>query len=269
MNTSHPPRVLTIAGSDSGGGAGIEADLKTFTALQVYGMACVTAITAQSTTGVHSVHDLPPELVSRQIAVVVEDLGVDAAKSGMLANRTLIEAVADRIAHYRIEKYVLDPVMVSETGQALLQQDAIQILKTKLLPLASIVTPNAAEAEALSGRVVSDEAGMREAARAIHGLGARHVLVKGGHIEGDNAIDVLYDGSEFETFAAPRIDTRNTHGTGCTYSAAIAAKLAKGLDVHDAVKGAKDYVTEAIRHSFDLGAGPGPLNHFWNMGPSE
>ena len=269
MDAARPPRVLTIAGSDSGGGAGIEADLKTFTAMQVYGMACVTSVTAQNTTGLHSLHDLPPEMVARQIGVVVEDLGVDAAKSGMLSNGAIIEAVADRIEHYRIEKYVLDPVMVSETGQALLQPDAIQILTTKLLPLAAIVTPNAAEAEALSGQTVSDEAGMREAARAIHDLGPRYVLVKGGHIEGDYAIDLLYDGSEFETFSAPRIDTPNTHGTGCTYSAAIAAHLAKGLNVHDAVGDAKEYVTGAIRHAFDLGKGPGPLNHFWDLGASE
>ncbi|MDK1021590.1 MAG: bifunctional hydroxymethylpyrimidine kinase/phosphomethylpyrimidine kinase [Candidatus Hydrogenedentes bacterium] len=269
MAPPSPPRALTIAGSDSSGGAGIEADLKTFTALQVYGMACVTSVTAQNTTAVHSLQDLPPEMVSRQIDVVVEDLGVDAAKSGMLANGAIIEAVADRIAHYRIEKYVLDPVMVSETGQALLQPDAIQILTTRLLPLALVVTPNAAEAEALSGQAVSDVAGMREAARAIHDLGARHVLVKGGHIEGSDAIDVLYDGSEFETFSAPRIDTPNTHGTGCTYSAAITAKLAKGLNVRDAIGDAKEYLTGAIQHGFDLGKGPGPLNHFWNIGPPE
>lgn len=269
MASPSPPRVLTIAGSDSGGGAGIEADLKVFTAMQVYGMACVTSVTAQNTVGVHGVHDLPPEMVARQIDVVVEDLGVDAVKSGMLSNGAIIEAVADRMAHYGIEKYVLDPVMVSESGHELLQPDAIQVLTTKLLPLAEIVTPNAAEAEALSGQAVSDEAGMREAARAIHDLGARHVLVKGGHIEGRDAIDLLYDGSEFETFTAPRIDTPNTHGTGCTYAAAIAANLAKGLGVRDAVGLAKEYVTGAIRHSFDLGKGPGPLNHFWNIGPSE
>ena len=269
MDASRPPRVLTIAGSDSGGGAGIEADLKTFTALQVYGMASLTSITAQNTKGVFATHDLPPELVARQIDVVIEDLGVDAAKSGMLSNAGIVEAVADRVSHHRIENYVLDPVMISESGQPLLEQDAIETLKEKLLPLALIVTPNAAECEALTGRALTDEAGMREAARAIHALGARHVLVKGGHIEGSNAIDVLYDGSEFETFSAPRIDTLNTHGTGCTYAAAIAANLAKGLSLRDAVGAAKEYVTGAIRHAFNLGKGPGPLNHFWNLGASE
>ncbi|MCH8204634.1 MAG: bifunctional hydroxymethylpyrimidine kinase/phosphomethylpyrimidine kinase [Candidatus Hydrogenedentes bacterium] len=269
MDTSRPPRVLTIAGSDSGGGAGIEADLKTFTALQVFGMASVTSITAQNTTGVYATHDLPPELVARQIDVVVEDLGVDAAKSGMLSNVAIVEVVADRVSHHRIENYVLDPVMISESGHPLLEQDAIETLKEKLLPLALIVTPNAAECEALSGRAVTDEAGMREAARAIYDLGARHVLVKGGHIEGSEAIDVLYDGSDFEVFSTPRIDTPNTHGTGCTYAAAIAAHLAKGLNIRDAVGAAKEYVTGAIRHAFDLGKGPGPLNHFWKLGASE
>lgn len=260
-----PPRVLTIAGSDSGGGAGIEADLKTFTALQVYGMAAVTAVTAQNTQGVHAVHDLPPGDVAQQIDVVVRDIGVDAAKSGMLSNGAIIASVANRIAQLGIANYVLDPVMVSESGHALLREDAIDVLKTRLLPLAFIVTPNAAEAESLSGKSVTNESEMREAARAIHDLGPKNVLVKGGHVEGEQAMDVLFDGSGFEVFAAPRIDTHNTHGTGCTYSAAIAANLAKGMDVRQSVKSAKEYVTGAILHGFDLGEGPGPLNHFWNL----
>jgi len=269
MDAARPPRALTIAGSDSGGGAGIEADLKTFSVLQVYGMAAVTSITAQNTTGVFAAHDLSPELVAKQIDVVVEDLGVDAAKSGMLSNAGIVEAVADRIAYHLFDNYVLDPVMISESGHTLLEKSAIESLKNKLLPLALLVTPNAVECEELCGRAVTDEAGMREAARAIYDLGARNVLVKGGHVEGKDATDLLYDGSDFEAFSTPRIDTRNTHGTGCTYASAIAAMLAKGLNLREAVASAKEYVTGAIRHGFNLGKGPGPLNHFWMLDDSE
>ena len=269
MATSLPPRVLTIAGSDSGGGAGIEADLKTFTALQVYGMAAVTAVTAQNTQGVFAVHDLPPDHVAQQIDTVVQDIGVDAAKSGMLSNAAVIATVANRIAELKITNYVLDPVMVSESGHTLLAEDAIGVLKSHLLPLALIVTPNAAEAEALSGRSVTNESEMRDAARTIHELGPKNVLVKGGHVAGDYAVDVLFDGSDFEVVSAPRIDTRNTHGTGCTYSAAIAANLAKGLNAFESVRDAKEYITGAIRHGFDLGEGPGPLNHYWDLGKPD
>ncbi len=263
MAAATPPRVLTIAGSDSGGGAGIEADLKTFTALQVFGMAAVTSITAQNTTGVYGVHDVPVDMVAQQIDVVAQDIGVDAAKSGMLSNSAIIYAVADAIVRHRIEKYVLDPVMVSETGHRLLREDAVEALKTRLIPLALVVTPNAAEAEALTGVRVIGVASQREAARALHGLGARAVLVKGGHLEGADAIDILFDGREFTEISAPRIATRNTHGTGCTYAAAIAAFLGHGQPLPEAVHDAKQYVTEAIRRGFALGHGAGPLNHFW------
>ncbi len=264
-----PPRVLTIAGSDSGGGAGIEADLKTFTALHVFGMAAVTSITAQNTTGVYGVHDVPAAMVAQQIDVVAEDIGVDAAKSGMLSNMAIIEAVAEAIARHRISNYVLDPVMISETGHRLLSPDAIETLTKRLLPLAMVVTPNAAEAEALTGTEVRDAKTQREAARALHGLGARAVLVKGGHLPGAVAVDVFFDGDEFAEFSAPRIDTRNTHGTGCTYAAAIAAMLGHQQPLPEAVRIAKQYVTSAIAHGFALGRGAGPLNHFWPFQPRD
>lgn len=265
MAAERPPRVLTIAGSDSGGGAGIEADLKTFTVLQTFGMAAITSVTAQNTEGVTGVHDVPPDMVAKQIDAVATDIGVDAAKSGMLSNAGIIEAVADAIERHAIPHYVLDPVMVSETGHALLDPDAVDILVRRLMPLAQVVTPNAAEAEALCGVAVRDERSMRDAARAIHELGARAVLVKGGHVSGAEAVDVLFDGAEFIRVTAPRIETRNTHGTGCTYSAAIAAMLARGVDLTESVRAAKRYVTEAIRHGFDVGHGAGPLNHYWPL----
>jgi len=257
------PRVLTIAGSDSGGGAGIEADLKTFTALRTYGMAAVTSVTAQNTTGVYGVHDVPAAMVAQQIFVVAEDIGVDAAKSGMLSNAPIVEAVADAVERNGIEKYVLDPVMVSETGHALLEEGAVEILRARLLPLALIVTPNLAEASSLTGFEVRTVAEMRRAAEAIHERGAQTVLIKGGHANGESATDIFFDGSSFTEVSAARITTRNTHGTGCTYAAAIAAYLARGNHLLAAVRAAKHYVTEAIRAGFDLGEGAGPLNHFW------
>lgn len=263
MAAQAPPRVLTIAGSDSGGGAGIEADLKTFTALQVFGMAAITSITAQNTTGVFGVHDIPPATVAQQIDVVAQDIGVDAAKSGMLSNADIIEAVADAVARHRIANYVLDPVMISETGHPLLREDAIDVLIDRLLPLATIVTPNVAETAALTGVEVRNLATQREAARALHARGASAVLVKGGHLPGAIATDLFFDGANFHEFSSPRIDTRNTHGTGCTYSAAIAAFLGHKEPLHEAVRIAKQYVTEAIRRGFALGHGAGPLNHFW------
>jgi len=260
-----PPRVLTIAGSDSGGGAGIEADLKTFTTLQVYGMAAVTSITAQNTMGVHGVHDIPAATVAQQIDVVAQDIGVDAAKSGMLSSAAIIEAVADAITRNGIKKYVLDPVMVSETGHRLLREDAIQSLKQLLIPLSIIITPNIAEAQALTGIEIKDEESQKDAARAIADLGADTVLIKGGHMSGPQSTDLLYGGGYFVEFSAPRIDTRNTHGTGCTYAAAIAAFLGHQQLLPEAVRIAKQYVTECIRRGFALGKGAGPLNHFWPM----
>ena len=256
-------RVLTIAGSDSGGGAGIQADLKTFTALRVFGMAAITSVTAQNTVGVTGVHDLPPEFVAEQIDDVARDIGVDAAKTGMLSSAAIVEAVADSVARNSITRLVVDPVMVAKSGDPLLQESARQAMRKRILPLAWLVTPNVPEAEVLAGVRITGPQQVEQAARNIHRLGARYVLLKGGHMEGENAVDYLYDGQTIQTFSAPRIATRNTHGTGCTYSAAIAAYLARGCAIGEAVQRAKAYLTGAIQHSFPLGAGHGPLNHFW------
>ena len=257
------PCVLTIAGSDSGGGAGIQADLKTFTALRVFGMAAITSVTAQNTVGVTGVHDLPPEFVAEQIDDVARDIGVDAAKTGMLSSAAIVEAVADSVARNSITRLVVDPVMVAKSGDPLLQASARQAMRKRILPLAWLVTPNVPEAEVLAGVRITGPQQVEQAARNIHRLGARYVLLKGGHMEGENAVDYLYDGQTIQTFSAPRIATRNTHGTGCTYSAAIAAYLARGCASGEAVQRAKAYLTGAIQHSFPLGAGHGPLNHFW------
>ena len=258
-------RALTIAGSDSSGGAGIEADLKTFTALGVYGMAAVTSVTAQNTTGVIAAHHLPPALVAQQINAVAGDIGIDAAKTGMLANARIIEAVAACVAAHHIPNLVVDPVMVASSGARLLEASACAILKERLLPLAFLLTPNIPEAEALTGMTIRDPNDVRNAAQRLHETGVRYVLIKGGHLNTAEAADYLYDGAGFHEFTAARVNTSNTHGTGCTYSAAIAAYLAKGIEVIEAVRQAKAYVTEAIRHGFQLGNGPGPLNHFWSL----
>jgi len=257
------PRVLTVAGSDSGGGAGIEADLKTFAALDVYGMVAVTAVTAQNTVAVTGIHEIPAEFVAEQIADVASDIGVDAAKTGMLSSSAIVEAVAAEMDRFKIEKLVVDPVMVAKSGDALLRASARDVLAARLLPLAWIVTPNVPEAELLAGIEIKGAGQVKDAARRIHALGCRYVLVKGGHLETADAVDYLYDGREITEFRAPRVETKNTHGTGCTYSAAIAAFLAKGCDTPAAVQQAKDYLTGAIRNSLRLGKGHGPLHHGW------
>ncbi len=258
------PRALTIAGSDSGGGAGIQADIKTFTAFRVFGMSAITSITAQNTESVLGIYDLPPEFVKLQIDAVLADIGADAAKTGMLSNEGIISAVAEKIKEYRIEKLVVDPVMKAKSGDRLLKNESKMALIQELLPLALILTPNIPEAEELSEIEISSIADMREAAKRIKSLGPRYVLLKGGHIErASESIDILYDGEDFYAFSSPRIETKNTHGTGCTYSAAICAGLAIGLGVMEAIREAKGYVIEAIRGSFNLGKGHGPLNHFW------
>lgn len=263
MSEGLVPRALTIAGSDSGGGAGIQADLKTFAALRVYGMSAITAITAQNTVGVGAVHDVPAELVAKQIDLVAQDIGVDAAKTGMLSNAEIVQAVAGAVARNGIAKLVVDPVMVAKSGDSLLRDSAREALVREMLPLAYVLTPNLPEAEALSGLRIANMTAMQEAARALHGKGPRHVIIKGGHLAGAEAIDLLFDGTSFETFSASRIDTKNTHGTGCTFSAAIAGLLAKGFDVFASVEGAKAYLTKAIRHALPLGKGHGPLMHHW------
>jgi len=258
------PVAMTIAGSDSGGGAGIQADLKTFQALGVFGTSALTAITAQNTVGVRAVHEIPTDVIAAQIDAVVDDIGVDAVKTGMLSSAEIIGTVAERIRRWRLDRLVVDPVMVAKSGDRLLRADAVQALVRDLLPLALVLTPNLPEAEVLVGRPLVTDDEIRQAARDILALGPRAVVMKGGHRAGD-ATDLLFDGSTFHAFAAERIDTPNTHGTGCTFSAAIAAGLADGLDVVDAVGAAKRYVTEAIRRSQPLGHGHGPVFHDWPL----
>jgi hydroxymethylpyrimidine/phosphomethylpyrimidine kinase len=260
-----PPRVLTIAGSDSGGGAGIQADLKTIAALGCYGMSAITAITAQNTLGVFGIHDIPPETVARQIDAVLDDIGADAVKTGMLSSASIIEAIAESLSRHPIENLVVDPVMVAKSGDHLLQESAQEALRSRLLPLALLVTPNVPEAEVLSGLGIVNETDLHRAAGRIHALGPRYVLMKGGHLEGDEAVDYLFDGKTLQRFNAPRIPSRNTHGTGCTFSSAIACYLARGLDVAGAVARAKEYLSGAIRHGLPLGAGHGPLHHGWRL----
>lgn len=260
---------LTIAGSDSGGGAGIQADLKSFAACGVYGTSALTAITAQNTQGVTAAFELPPDLVRAQIMAVFNDFSVDAAKTGMLASTTIIEAVVDSLYQREFTRLVVDPVMVTKSGDPLLRPDAITALREQLLPLALVVTPNIPEAEVLVNGAITTEEQRHEAARAIHAMGPRYVLVKGGHLVGDDCADLLYDGQEFSLFHAPRLHTTNTHGTGCTFSAAITARLAQGHDIPEAVRQAKTYVTGAIAHAPGLGYGHGPLHHFWRMTPRE
>ena len=254
------PRALTIAGSDSGGGAGIQADLKTFSAFRVFGTSVITAVTAQNSVGVQGVENLPPAFVAQQLRSVLDDFGADAAKCGMLSTAPIIEAIAGVLREKPIPNLVVDPVMVAKSGDPLLRPDARQALITRILPLALVVTPNLPEAEALTGMPVTDRAGMEEAARRIHALGPRHVLVKGGHLKGD-AVDLLWDGRAFQEFSTPRVDSPNTHGTGCTFSAGIAAGLALGHPLTDAID-AKAYVTRAIREGFQAGRGVGQLRHF-------
>jgi hydroxymethylpyrimidine/phosphomethylpyrimidine kinase len=256
------PRALTIAGSDSGAGAGIQADLKTFSALGVYGVTAITAITAQNTQSVRAAWTLTPELVEAQIDAVLEDIGADVAKTGMLASSEIIEVVARCVSRWKLP-LVVDPVMLAKSGDPLLAPEAVTTLRNVLLPLATVVTPNIPEAEALCELRIETVEDMRVAARALSALGPRCVVVKGGH-RMDRAIDILFDGERFMEFLSARIETPHTHGTGCTFSAAIAAFLARGRPVHEAVSGAKQYITEAIRQAPGIGKGHGPVEHFWH-----
>ena len=255
---------MTIAGSDSGAGAGIQADLKTFAALGVYGTSAITAITAQNTQGVTGVHEVPVPLIEAQIDAVVGDIGADAVKTGMLSSSAIIQAVARKVHELRLPNLVVDPVMVAKSGDRLLQEEAVETLRSQLLPLALVVTPNIPEAEVLTGRRIASREEARQAAREIVALGARSVVVKGGHLQGD-AVDTFYDGREFREFTAPRMETTSTHGTGCTFASAIAAGLAKGLTPVEAIGAAKEYVTQAIQRAFAVGHGHGPLNHFFEL----
>lgn len=257
-------RALTIAGSDSGGGAGIQADLKTFTVLDVFGMSALTAVTAQNTLGVHGIYNLPLEAIEKQIDAVSEDIGVDAVKTGMLSSAAIIETVARKIKQNNIPNLVVDPVMVAKGGARLLETDAQTALIQHLLPLATVITPNLPEAEVLTGREIRTIADMKEAAKQLHSFGPTYIVVKGGHLEGD-AHDILFDGETFEEFTTERFETRHTHGTGCTFSAAITAELAKGTPIREAVATAKEFITCAIRDTLGLGQGHGPTNH-WAYG---
>lgn len=263
---SRRPRVLTIAGSDSGGGAGVQADLKTFSALGVFGMTAITAVTVQNTRGVASFETLTPATVADQILAVAQDIGVDAAKTGMLADAAIVEAVADAVSAAHITPLVVDPVSVSKHGHALLAPEAVSAMKERILPLASLVTPNLPEAGVLAGVDVVTRDDMRRAADAILALGAGAALVKGGHLEGPEAADLLVDPEGELWLASPRIDTVHTHGTGCTLSAAIAAHLARGEGLREAVRAGKTFVTGAIAHALALGGGIGPVDQLWALG---
>jgi hydroxymethylpyrimidine/phosphomethylpyrimidine kinase len=260
------PRALTIAGSDSGGGAGIQADLKTFAALGVYGASAVTAVTAQNTLGVRDWLALPAALVAAQVDAVLDDLGAGAVKTGMLANAGIIEAVAERLQVHGVQRIVVDPVMVAKGGHALLEDSAVEALTRALLPLALVVTPNIPEAEALTGARIASWQDMRDAAERLVAMGARSAVVKGGHFsDEDAATDIWFDGRQHREFTSVRVRTTSTHGTGCTFASAITAGLAKGLDVAGSVALAKSYVTLALQHAYPLGAGHGPVHHFYRF----
>ncbi len=264
--TPRPPRrrALSIAGSDSGGGAGIQADLKTFSALGVYGMTAITAVTVQNTQGVSGYQELSPDTVEEQIRAVVTDIGVDAAKTGMLASAPVVEAVAAAVGETAVPNLVVDPVFVSKHGHALLAEDAVGALRQRVLPLATLVTPNLAEAAGLAGFEVGSRDLMEDAAEAIHAMGPRAVLVKGGHLEG-SADDLYFDGNAMTWIEGERVATANTHGTGCVLSSAIAAHLARGETLPDAVRAGKAFVTEAVRHALAIGRGIGPVDPLWGL----
>ena len=255
MGFRTPPRLLTIAGSDSGGGAGIQADLKTFAAHGAYGMSAITALTAQNTVGVRAVHEVPPGIVAAQIDAVFEDIGVDAVKIGMLASAPIVRAVADRLRFWKPRHVVLDPVMVAKSGDALLRDDAVEALLAELLPLSTVVTPNLPELARMTGGQGAEELARRGPA----------VLAKGGHAEGNEIVDLLIVGEEVHHFRHPRLATTSTHGTGCTLSSAIAARLGRGEDLPRAVGGAIEYLQGAMKAAYPLGSGHGPVDHLWRQ----
>ena len=266
-NKNLVPVALTIAGSDSGGGAGIQTDLRTFAFHCVHGTSAITCVTAQNTVGVTRVDAMAAESVVAQIQAVVEDIGVQAAKTGMLLNQEIIAAVAQQIAAYKIENLVVDPVMVSRTGAQLIDDNAVQTLRNTLIPQAVIITPNRYEAQILSGLEITSLVDMQAAAEIMHReLGVRAVLVKGGGMSGSlRGVDVLFNGEKFEILTTKQVETKNTHGTGCTLSAAIAANLALGKDLWTAAQAAKEYVTNALTYSLDIGKGQGPVGHFFPL----
>lgn len=258
-------RALTIAGSDSCGGAGIQADIKSFSANGVYGMSVITAVTAQNTMGVFKVQDISPEIIEAQIDAIFQDIRVDAVKIGMVSQIESIKAISNALKRVdNLCKVVLDPVMISKSGYNLLSPDAKETLVKELFPMAELITPNLPEAEEILGVEIENLHEMKEAAKKLIDLGPKAVLVKGGHLK-DDATDLLYDGKEFTLFPQQRLNTKNTHGTGCTLSSAIAANLAKGMDIKEAVTLGKEYITGAIEHSFELGKGVGPTHHFYKF----
>jgi len=259
------PRALTIAGSDSGGGAGLQADLKTFLACRVHGMSAITAITVQNSLGVSGVYPLPAHAVAEQVRSVATDIGVNATKTGMLANAEIVSAVADVVTELSLRPFVVDPVCASQHGNQLLADDALDALKTQLFPLADLITPNLGEVRILTGLTPLDLDGMVEAARTLHDFGPRWVLVKGGHLDGPTSVDVLYDGADVIELERPRIATVHTHGTGDTLAAATTSALARGADLVSAVQAGKAFVTSSIEDSFGLGSGVGPVGHFWRI----
>ncbi|HCT64636.1 MAG TPA: bifunctional hydroxymethylpyrimidine kinase/phosphomethylpyrimidine kinase [Lachnospiraceae bacterium] len=257
--------VLTIAGSDTCGGAGIQADLKTFSALGTYGMSVITAVTVQNTQGVFGCQDITPEIISAQIDAIFTDIiDVAAVKVGMVSQTETINAIALKLEQYKPKNVVIDPVMISKSGFDLLQPQAKDTLIKRLIPLATVLTPNLPEAEVITGMKINTIEDMKEAAKKIYSMGAKNVFVKGGHLEND-ATDILFDGEKITVFNGKRFDTKNTHGTGCTISSAIASNLANGLSVEDAIKNAKEYISIAIEHSFSIGKGVGPTNHFYSL----
>lgn len=257
-------KVLTIAGSDSCGGAGIQADIKTFSALGTYGMSVITAVTVQNTQGVFGCQDISPDIIGGQIDAIFTDIEVDAVKIGMVSQIETICTIAQKLRQYQVAKAVVDPVMISKSGFHLMQPEAKDALIRELIPLAYIVTPNLPEAEVITGMTIQDLEAMEEAARQIYAMGAKNVLIKGGHLA-DDATDLLFDGHQVIKLAGSRIATKNTHGTGCTLSSAIAANLAKGYTVVEAVTNAKAYITTAIANSLSIGHGVGPTNHFYEL----
>ncbi len=264
----HYTRLLTIAGSDSGGGAGIQADLKTFSALGAFGMSAIAALTAQNTLAVTAIHPVPPDFLQKQLEAVFDDIGVDAVKIGMLATPELISVVAETLTRYQVKNIVLDPVMVAKSGDKLLQDNAIDALRAKLLPITTVITPNLPEASVLLGHNVIIENDMIPAAKALQSLGAKNVLLKGGHLGGTMSSDLLLtESGQSLWFEAKRIATKNTHGTGCTYSSAIATFLGKGYSLENAIASAKQYISDAIRFGaqYQLGHGHGPVHHFFKQ----
>lgn len=257
-------KVLSIAGSDCSGGAGIQADLKTFSAHGVFGMSVIVSVVAENTSRVIDIQDITPDMIKKQIDAVFEDIEVDAVKIGMLSQPDSMEAVAAKLRQYAPQNIIIDPVMYAKNGCPLMNPASIDTLIKTVIPLSGLLTPNIPEAEKITGMKIAGIGDMEKAAAAIYQMGCKNVLVKGGHAAG-RATDILFDGNEFHRFSAERIDTKNTHGTGCTYSSAIASNLALGLGMREAVNRAKEYVTAAIRHSLPIGKGNGPTHHFYEL----